>query len=213
MRVESPPAWLAGTWLVLAVVAISLSFAVAGEGPLWREHDISEAVQDWPFPGHTLSDAVRALTETWLVVVLGSLLSIGLFVSGHRREALVLLVLIFLLPLVQASVKNIVDRPRPTPELVEIRGSMTSESFPAGHVMSPAALYGFVIWLCIAVPIVPLGARVALMVLSAAILCLSGLVNVWLGVHWLFDVVGGYLWGAALLLPAVWLASSRMPPE
>ena len=35
------------------------------------------------------------------------------------------------------------------------------------------------------------------------VLALTGIVNVWLGVHWPSDVLGGYLWGAVLLLPAV----------
>jgi undecaprenyl-diphosphatase len=43
------------------------------------------------------------------------------------------------------------------------------------------------------------------------VLSLTGVVNVWLGVHWPTDVIGGYAWGAVMVLPAIWLASEPGP--
>ena len=44
------------------------------------------------------------------------------------------------------------------------------------------------------------------MVVVAVFLLLGGLANVWLGVHWTSDVIGGYLWAVAVLVPAAWVA-------
>ena len=41
---------------------------------------------------------------------------------------------------------------------------------------------------------------------SFAVLSLTGLVSVFLGVHWPSDVLGGYIWGLVLLLPLLVLA-------
>jgi undecaprenyl-diphosphatase len=84
----------------------------------------------------------------------------------------------------------------------EIRADITSPSFPSGHVMSPTVLYGYMLALCATRPwqrVVCIGAGAA----CAAVLALTGVVNLWLGVHWPADVVGGYLWGATLVLAAM----------
>ncbi len=39
--------------------------------------------------------------------------------------------------------------------------------------------------------------------MAAAVLALTGPANVWLGVHWPSDALGGYAWGALLLLPVI----------
>jgi membrane-associated phospholipid phosphatase len=40
-----------------------------------------------------------------------------------------------------------------------------------------------------------------------AVLVLSAPANVYMGVHWPSDVLGGYAWGTALLLPAIFAAA------
>jgi len=129
---------------------------------------------------------------------------------GRWRQAVALAVALAVLPLAQHEIKEIVDRARPPPELVEVRAGFSSPSFPAGHVMSPTVLYGFLLCLSIWPPARPggdlpglLGA--ALGTWSAAVLALSAPANVYMGVHWPSDVLGGYAWGAVLLLPAVFV--------
>jgi undecaprenyl-diphosphatase len=78
--------------------------------------------------------------------------------------------------------------------------------------MSPTVLYGFVIWLCLEHRRRwPRWLRWGAIAASSAILTLTGVVNVWLGVHWPTDVLGGYAWGLVLLLPAIWLAAEPPP--
>lgn len=204
---------LMAAWLAALTAALLLTVAVAlGETPWPGELRTVREIQTWAFPGQALSDAIRALTTTTLVVLLGTLLSVGLYVSGHRREALVLLALMFVLPFMQAGLKNLIDRPRPTAELVDIRAEFTSESYPAGHVMSPTVLYGYVIWLCwVHRRSWPRVISMASVPVCAAIIALTGLVNLWLGVHWPADVLGGYAWGLVLLLPAL-LAEAALTP-
>ena len=56
--------------------------------------------------------------------------------------------------------------------------------------------------------------RLLLIASMAAVLLLTGIVNVYLGVHWPTDIAGGYLWGFVLLLPGLGTAqiSGRASP-
>jgi undecaprenyl-diphosphatase len=195
---------LAFTATLVAALAVTLAVALT-DTPMPSEERILHEVQGWSFPGQTLSAIVRALTTTWLVIVLGCTLAAGLAVRGDRRDALVLLAILFVLVWLQPTLKNIVDRPRPDPGEFDVRSTVTSESYPSGHVMSPTVLYGYVIALCATMPW-PRTLRYAGIAVSSAILVLTGIVSLWLGVHWPADIVGGYLWGAAIVLGAIWAA-------
>jgi undecaprenyl-diphosphatase len=203
----------ADRWLLLALgatlaAAIALSIAVSvADTPMPGEAGAIRELQPWAFPGQTLSDFIRAITTTGMVMILGTLLAIGLFAIGERREALVLLALLFVLAWAQPGIKELIDRPRPTSDQFDIRAEITSPSFPAGHAMSPAVLYGYVIALCATMQW-PRVARAIAATVCVAVLALTGIAHVWLGVHWPADVVGGYLWGATLVLAAMLL--SRM---
>lgn len=179
-----------------AAAALSVLAALCDRVP--GELRVSREVQSWPFPGQSLSDIVRMLTGTQVTLVAGAAVAVVLYVSGARAEAAGLAAALLLLAVLQPAIKDIVDRPRPTSDLLEIRGSITSESFPAGHVMSPAVLWGYVIWLAAARRL-PAIVAVPAALAGAALLVLSGPANLWLGVHWPLDVLGGYAWGASVV--------------
>jgi undecaprenyl-diphosphatase len=206
MRLPAADRWLLLGLLAVLAAATVLTVAVGIAGtPLAGEARTIREIQGWPFPGQTLSDLSRAITTTGIVILLGCLLAAGLFVTGERREALVLLALLFVLSWLQPAIKELIDRPRPTSEMFDIRADITSPSYPAGHVMSPTALNGYAIVLCTTMPW-PRLPRIAIAASCAAVLVLAGVVQVWLGVHWPSDVAGGYLWGASLVLAAILLS-------
>jgi undecaprenyl-diphosphatase len=203
MRLLPECGFLGSALCLVIAFAVALSVTVAmSDTPMWGEARIVREMQGWAFPGERLSDVVRALTTTWLIIVLGCVLAAGLAVSGARREALMLLAMIVVLSWLQPALKEIIDRPRPTEDMFDIRGSITSESFPAGHVMGPTVLYGYVIALC-ATERWRRELRVVAGAVSVGLLALTGVVNLWLGVHWPADVVGGYVWGASIVLGAM----------
>jgi undecaprenyl-diphosphatase len=206
MQLPAADRWLLLALIAMLAAAIALSATVGLAGtPVPGEARTVREVQPWTFPGDALSDFVRAITTTSMVLLLGTLLAVGLFATGARREALVLLALLFALAWLQPAIKELIDRPRPTSDHFEIRAEITSPSFPAGHVMSPTVLYGYIIALCTMMPW-PRSARIAGATACVVILAATGIVNVWLGVHWPTDVIGGYLWGGALVLAGLLLS-------
>jgi len=190
-------------WLGLLAGAIALSVLAAQHDRLPGDLDLTQRLQDSVFPGLRLSKFVRAVTTTQVVLGTGGAAAVALWLFGWRQEAVLLVAGVAVMALLQSGVKELVDRPRPTPDLVELRAGFSSPSFPAGHVMSPTLLYGFAVYLALVLKL-PLAARVAVVGWSAFVLALTGPANVYVGVHWPSDVVGGYAWGAVLVLPLVY---------
>ena len=97
---------------------------------------------------------------------------------------------------VQVAVKQLVERPRPPASLA--LSHATGFAFPSGHATDAAAVYGM-----LAVLLARSGrpaARVAAWAVAAALIALVGLSRLYLGVHWLSDVVAGAGLGAAWLV-------------
>ena len=198
----SRPVLLLAAWLILLAATLTLSILAARHDTLAGDEAIMSWAQDRAFPGERFSDAVRAVTGTEAVVGTGLAVAVLLALLGERRAAIALAAGIALLPVLQAGVKELVDRPRPMAALVELRAAFDSPSFPSGHVMSPTLLYGFLLYLSFRSAL-PLWLRTAAGTWSGFVLVFAGPASVWLGVHWPSDVLGGWAWGLVLLLPLV----------
>ena len=190
-------------WLGLLAGAIVLSVLAAQHDRLPGDLDLTQRLQDSVFPGLRLSKFVRLVTTTQVVLGTGGAVAVALWLLGWKREAVVLVAGLGVMALLQSGLKDLVDRPRPTADLVELRAGFSSPSFPAGHVMSPTLLYGFALYLAMVLKL-PLVVRVAVVGWGAFVLALTGPANVYVGVHWPSDVVGGYVWGVVLVLPLVY---------
>lgn len=192
-----------GVFIVLSASAIALSW-LASEwdrlpGDLW----LARRIQELPGACEAPAGLMRAATTTWVVVVAGTVLVTVFDFMGRRRAWLVFALMLLVLPPMQAAIKNLVDRPRPDPSLIERRSTFTSESFPSGHVLGGTVLFLLAAWLIAGR--LPAGrARVAAWVAAGSICILGGIANVYEGVHWPSDVAGGYLWAGVLLVGA-WL--------
>lgn len=198
-------------WLALFACAIALTALAALNDRLPGDPDILRRMQDPPVPGLPLSRFIRLITTTQVVVGLGAVTAVALWFLRRRRLAVLLALGLIVLPLLQWGLKEIVDRPRPPGDMVDIRAGFSSDSFPAGHVMSGAFFYGFLFYVSLGLRL--RAARIAFAASSAAVLALVGWVNVYVGVHWPSDVVGGYAWGFTLLLPLLGLDATLREVE
>ena len=196
------------SWLALLALSIALAVLAAQHDTLPGDARIAEWAQGQPFPGDSLSDAVRAITTTEVVLATGAAAVAGLWLLGRRWEATLLLVGLIVLPLLQGGLKEVVDRPRPSEPLVDLRAGFSSAGFPAGHVMSPMYLYGFLLYLSLRSDLLA-ALRLVVGLWSVFVLTAAGPPNVWLGVHWPSDVLGSWAWGLALLLPLLYALESK----
>jgi membrane-associated phospholipid phosphatase len=191
----------AAAWALVLGFALALSLAAAVRDRLPGDLRVTEAVQDVPGLGRP-SEAVRAVTSTEVVLVAGVAVALALWFSGYRAHAVGLAAGLIVLPLLQSGIKELVDRPRPDPALVAIRAEFSSPSFPAGHVMSGTYLYGYLLVFSVLQWGKGVAGRAAAAILAIVVL-FNGMANIYEGVHWPSDVLGGYLWAGVLLIPAL----------
>ncbi|MFD0260964.1 phosphatase PAP2 family protein [Kitasatospora indigofera] len=97
-------------------------------------------------------------------------------------------------------VKVAVGRVRP--RLPDPVAQAPGYSFPSGHAMT--AMASCAILLLVLLPMVPRRARPAAWTAAAATVLGTGLTRIALGVHWVSDVLGGWLLGLALVASTAW---------
>lgn len=93
-------------------------------------------------------------------------------------------------------IKLIVERPRPS---VLRLTEETGYSFPSGHSMTSLAFYGFIIYLLFKYQ-KDKNKRNIISVLLSILILLIGFSRIYLGVHYLSDVLGGFLLGGIYLI-------------
>lgn len=104
--------------------------------------------------------------------------------------------------LVNHAIKSAIARPRPTAALVEVFLTNHGNSFPSGHVMLYTVFFGFLFFLAWSrLPRSPL--RTLALVLTSSLVLLIGPSRIFLGAHWLSDVVAAHLLGLLILLFAI----------
>jgi len=96
------------------------------------------------------------------------------------------------------TIKLIIARPRPAPDLVKVYLHHSTLSFPSGHVVTYTVFYGFLFYLVYTL-MRPSFFRSMLLAVFGALIGLVGLSRVYLGAHWTSDALGGYGFGLAWL--------------
>jgi undecaprenyl-diphosphatase len=102
-------------------------------------------------------------------------------------------------------IKYLVGRPRPI-GLAAVNEDFSS--FPSGHATAAMALYGYVIYLVWQANF-SRGQKILLTTLLSLLILLIGFSRLYLGVHFLTDVLAGFALGAAWVWIAVKIARSE----
>ena len=208
---------LAGACIVVAGVAL---FAWLAHGVVaGRTQAVDEAVLRWvgahrgaPWLEGLLLEVTFLGTMT-VVLTLAAVVGLFLTLARQRAAAALLLWATVGAVLLNNAVKLAFDRPRP--QLFTWGTHAATTSFPSGHAMSAAAVYGTIAFLAARLAhrrAVRLGVHLVAACLVLAI-CFS---RIYLGVHYPSDVVAGALLGAAwaafcaaVLEAAAWAARRR----
>ncbi|MFF5565347.1 phosphatase PAP2 family protein [Streptomyces sp. NPDC012623] len=186
-------------------LAVLLTALVTAEwGPLLS---LDRAVAGWLHgqavaePGLTRVNRLLSdwLWDPWTMRALTALAVVVLWLRGERPPALWVAATSVLGSLAQQAMKWAVDRDRPHwPDPVD---SAHFAAFPSGHAMTATVTCGLLLWLTYRHGASPWVRRTAVVVAVVSVAGV-GFTRLWLGVHWVSDVVGGWLLGGAL----VWLS-------
>jgi undecaprenyl-diphosphatase len=127
----------------------------------------------------------------WLVAVAVVLL----FIRRRPRPAIYLIITGVGALLLDPSVKTLVGRLRPVVDVPV--ATAPGNSFPSGHALGSFVVYGALVLVFLAA--VPRRWRVLFVAVPALIVAAVGFTRIALGVHYLSDVLAGWLLGAAWL--------------
>lgn len=197
-------ATLTVTWLVIVLVlllALSLSVVTLGGNTLAIDRETTNAVQTlngqpWASiakVGNALGESTYAITVAVILLVLG-------IVRRDARDVAFLSVLLILRG-AATVLKEIIASPRPTLEVAEVLEPFDSFGFPSGHALTSATALGGLAFIA-ARRASSHGRRWGITVTWLVGITMTGFARIWVGAHWLTDVVGGSLYGIAIVLIA-----------
>ena len=141
-----------------------------------------------------------------VIIFIAAIVALFLIIKGRKRNFFALWIILIGSILSAYILKLNIQRPRPLGGIVE----ETLSSFPSAHAVLSAAFYGFLIYL-----ILQSSKNKSFKFFSSAILLiliiLIGFSRLYLGVHYLSDVMAGYLLGGLWLLAGIKLAKLKNP--
>jgi undecaprenyl-diphosphatase len=187
--------------LVLVVIAFGiLTFLVKTTPSFAFDLQITKSLQLVNAP----SFALLMNMVSWPGFTPQSMVIVGLFVLliyiiGLHWEAVMAVIAVVLSTGINLLVKDLIQRPRPTPDLVSVFAPLNSYSFPSGHVMFYLGFFGFIWFLAFSL-LKPSLKRGFILVFLGALVVLVGISRIYLGEHWASDVIGSYLLGTLVLV-------------
>lgn len=195
-------------WLLLGQIGCLTGFFFLtalvvwhGKQPFGFDVAVSQTVQMVSFPGLEMGMQAISLPGNY---ILGAcfLVLMGMIVLARLGQPIAVRALLFSAGLgysLNTVVKLVMLRPRPTSVQVRTLVHEASTSFPSGHVMHYVTFYGFAAFLaCRLLP--PSKLRSFLVSFFVLLVVTVGFSRIFLGAHWVSDVVAGYFFGAFWLL-------------
>jgi membrane-associated phospholipid phosphatase len=189
-----------GGFAVAAVPVTLLAYASThGWTPL---HDVDAGaahhLHDWvvarPGVTHFFED-VGGVFNPWVLRSATVLIVIFLLVRRQRRLAAWVGVTMLAGGVLGDALKSVVARARP--QLPDAVTSASGYSFPSGHALNSMVFFAVIALLV--TPLVRGWGRVAVWTVAVLVVILVGFSRVALGVHYVSDVVAGWLLGAGLV--------------
>ena len=98
--------------------------------------------------------------------------------------------------------KEVIERPRPSADLVEFTSQPSTFSFPSGHAAGAFVVYGLVFYFA-TLHVQNLVAKRVIQAICVVLIVGAGLERVYVGHHWPSDVLGGYWHGALIVAAAI----------
>lgn len=197
-----PPVPGARTASLTAVVAVLLLVTVAvGWSPLVSlDRTVAVELHESALaePGFTRANRILSdwVWDPWTMRALVTAVVLALLWRGERLLALWIAAASLVGAAVQQMLKALVGRQRPV--WAEPVDTAHYAAFPSGHAMTAAVTCGLLLWLLARSGAGPGLRRTAALLAVVSVLGV-GFTRLYLGVHWLTDVLAGWLLGICLV--------------
>ena len=167
--------------------------------------EFSEEVQEYNSPWlDALMKGVSWFGEQKVAISLALGTALLFLLFRFRREAF-FLTLTMLSSVLNFGIKMLINRPRPTDDLVRVVDEVKHQSFPSGHTVFYVTFFGFLIFLMYRLREIPKGMRWGVGGMSLALILAIPFSRVYLGAHWFSDVAAGFVLGLISLIGLILL--------
>jgi membrane-associated phospholipid phosphatase len=199
---------LVGALVVFGVLAEE----IATSGPIVTlDHDVDDSLHEEATPWvTTVMEGCSRMGSTQALVLVTLLATLALLLRRNWAEAALIAAALAGAKLVDALLKADFHRPRPAfaDPVVPLASGY---SFPSGHATASMAVYGAVAFILVR-HLRSRRTRVAAMVIPALLVTAIGFSRLYLGEHFLSDVLAGYCVGMAWLCVCI-LALALLTPR
>ena len=216
--VTRAPSLNLGIFVSLVAVLVATYFAVTIDRFGW-DVDITRWLQGFDLgPAEFLRGWIFWMGVRGFAGVTFAVAFTVFWIKRERIEA-IFLALVGLPDLFNTLLRELIARPRPSGDLVEVIGGPQGFSFPSGTTVHSLLFYGLLLYLTHP-HITTRRTQYLLWAVVMLYALISGLWVIYDGRHWFTDTVGGYIYGTLYLLvlvaahrkTKVWLAG-RQPED
>ncbi len=194
---------LIGLFLILTAIVYFLPTTVI-------DYEFSEEVQEHRNPFlHFLMLAISWFGSNWVAVGLVGGTAILFVIFRYFREALFVLFTIAIW-IITWGIKVLINRPRPSADIVEVMVKANHQSFPSGHTSFYVVFFGFLIFLMLVRHEIPKLIRYAVITFSLFLILSVPFSRIYLGAHWFTDVSAGLILGLIVLYILIRLYISKV---
>ena len=150
----------------------------------------------------SLMYAVSYLGNGRIPFVLIGLATMIFFLAKEKREAIFILGSASV-SIVNTGLKILINRHRPTSDLIQVLKDVQHQSFPSGHVSFYVSFLGFLVFLLLTQKYLKPILRYCISGTLLIFIITIPISRVYLGVHWFSDVIGGFILGLIFLLTVI----------
>jgi membrane-associated phospholipid phosphatase len=184
--------------LLLATVVLTTAVA-AGFGPLLAvDHAVAGGLHDYALNHPAITVAMQAWTDIcqpWTFRAILAVTAVWLWWRHQRWTAAWVAATAIVSGVVESALKASLGRVRP--QWTHSLATATGGSYPSGHALTSAMACA--VLLILAWPNASRATRQALAVAATAVPLVTGFSRLYLGVHFLSDVIGGWLIAVAVV--------------
>lgn len=190
-------------YIIISLVGCAVLTCVVREHVLLARFDLDLALalhHRTTQEGAVLAQWVSLAGSPIVRTLMGLLVTIGLLLRRERVIAAGWIVVLGGGGILDVLLKQFFNRPRPPLTIMYV--SAAGASFPSGHAMGAIIAYGMLVY------IIKIHSRSRLLntstiVIAVVLVAAIGFSRLYLGVHYLSDVLGGYAVGAIWLMTCI----------
>lgn len=142
-----------------------------------------------------ISKTIAPIFDPVILIVLSLVVAIYIYMKSSKVRAIFFGGLMVLAGGIIWAAKETVQRERPFDALLP----EMSYSFPSGHATMAVVFFGLLVYLFVKEKY-----RMKALIVAGALVLIIGLSRIYLRVHWLTDVLGGFIIGGAILAAGIW---------